>query len=394
MGYSLIFFICLLNSLFGSSVPVLVSKNQNITFLGDAHFQENGRICLTNTSSTSPSSSSIGVGRAFYSHPIQFRNLSSKVTASFMSQFSFTLTPDFSYYPPLFGDGLAFVIASNPNTIGTEFGYMGLSNQSIQEQGMYFAVEFDTNFDPILGDISDNHIGIDTNSIISFPTVDLTPMGFDLKNATITAWVEYKDADKRLEVWLSYNESRGIRPVLSTYMNLSGYIRELMYVGFSASNRKGSSANHIVNNWEFETRPFGSLISFQPRIEGGCSGNEGASSGKMVLWVLIGAATLLCVRKIFSSNGQSGGAESQELTDAPAVVIANPGKKRKSRRNKNRRLRAAAPVRNNRRSAEEDETRQYRIGQVVIALDLSKFLSKGTILDYRGKYARLNTAQH
>lgn len=37
---------------------------------------------------------------------------------------------------------------------------MGIWNQTTQEKGFYIAVEFDTSFDPILEDISDNHIGV------------------------------------------------------------------------------------------------------------------------------------------------------------------------------------------------------------------------------------------
>ncbi|KAI3915548.1 hypothetical protein MKW92_023857 [Papaver armeniacum] len=73
---------------------------------------------------------------------------------------------------------------------------MGLSNKSSQDQGIYIAVEFDTCFDPTLEDISDNHIGIDVSSVLSYPIVDSTPTGFSLKNVSkTTIWIEYSDPE-------------------------------------------------------------------------------------------------------------------------------------------------------------------------------------------------------
>ncbi|KAI3925608.1 hypothetical protein MKW98_001462 [Papaver atlanticum] len=291
----------MLNSLFGSwfdSTHVLISNNQNLTLMGDANFQENGRLCLTTTSSSLPHSSSIGVGRAIYSHPIMFRNISSKSTASFLSKFTFTIKPNFISFPPLFGDGLTFIITSNSSIPGDGFGYMGLSNQSCQEHGMFIAVEFDTRFDPSLQDISDNHIGIDINSVFSYPTMDSTPMGFDLKNGKrTTVWIEYLDVENVFNVWLSYNDSKSSRPTLATRMDLSNYIDELMFIGFSASGERGT-AEHIIHNWEFETY-FPPFHSVHTSVKGGRLENDGDVSslsfevGLVVMLLVIAEVTLL-----------------------------------------------------------------------------------------------------
>ncbi|KAI3926619.1 hypothetical protein MKW98_014266 [Papaver atlanticum] len=149
---------------------------------------------------------------------------------------------------------------------------MGLSNGNSQEKsGVYIAVEFDTSFDPSLEDISDNHIGIDINSVMSFASVDSTSMGFDLKNGKrTTVWIEYIDSKKMVKVWLSYTKSRTIRPILASHIDLSMYLEEFMFIGFSASNGKGS-AQQVVEKWRFGT--YGSLPSinsFDTRVEGGC----------------------------------------------------------------------------------------------------------------------------
>ncbi|KAI3841692.1 hypothetical protein MKW92_033605 [Papaver armeniacum] len=268
---SLIFIVCISNLSIHSLAYVSIN---NITLLGDAYFQENGRICLTPYSPSPSPSSSIGVGRALYNHPIRFLDPSTNSNASFICRFSFYITPfsDSSSSPPLFGDGLTFIITSKKYILGSGFGYMGLSNETSQEEGgMYIAVEFDTSFDPSLEDISDNHIGIDINSVMSFASVDSTSMGFDLKNGKrTTVWIEYIDSRKMVKVWLSYTKSRTIRPILATHIDLSMYLEEFMFIGFSASNGKGS-AQHVVEKWRFRTYGFlPSVNSFDTRVEGGC----------------------------------------------------------------------------------------------------------------------------
>ncbi|KAI3840922.1 hypothetical protein MKW92_030678 [Papaver armeniacum] len=319
----------MLNSSFGSlydSTPVRVPKNQNITLMGDAHFQEDGRLCLTSTSSSPPPSSSsfIGVGRALYTDPIRFKNSSNNpTTASFISKFTFTIIPDFSRYHPLFGDGFTFIIASKSNTIGNAFGYMGLSNQSSQDQGIYIAVEFDTCFDPTLEDISDNHIGIDVSSVLSYPIVDSTPTGFSLKNVSkTTIWIEYSDPEKLMKIWLSYDaESIPIRPILAARMDLSTYIDELMFVGFTASSGKLGSSKHIIHSWQFKTypSPFDTSFSLHSMEEG----SDLADGSGSTLWLLLG--TLICtaisrIMIMFFSHDQIVGADQTTfdvLTDAP-----------------------------------------------------------------------------
>ncbi|XP_026431939.1 L-type lectin-domain containing receptor kinase S.6-like [Papaver somniferum] len=344
--------------------------------MGDAHFQENSRLCLTFTSSSPPPSSSIGVGRAIYRHPILFRNISSKSTASFLCKFTFTITPNFISVPPLFGDGFTFIITSKSNTLGEGFGFMGLSNQSNKEHGMYIAVEFDTRFDHNLGDISDNHIGIDVNSVFTYPTMDSTPLGFDLKNGKrTTVWIGYQDEEKVLNVWLIYNDSRNSRPTLAARMDLSIYINELM---------------------------------FETRVKGGRLEKDGDVSSSsfevgLVVMLLVTAALLV---KLISSMGlvlrsaiyklvhQSANQTASSLTtNTPVVAAKNPtkkvdGKKNKARRDDKPRLPAAAPAPRT-YSEKEAEIMAFRIREAKRVAEMTTSLSKGTTDNARDKYLGL-----
>lgn len=148
---------------------------------------------------------------------------------------------------------------------------MGLPGPTLDPKDSFFAVEFDTSFDPSLGDINDNHIGIDVKTVMSFAAVDAISKGIDLKSGKkITAWIEYKDALKLVRVWVSYSRVRPENPVLAAEIDLSNQFKEFMHVGFSASNGRGS-AMHIVDHWRFKT--FTSYPSVNPidMIEdGGC----------------------------------------------------------------------------------------------------------------------------
>uniref|UniRef100_A0A6N2N008 non-specific serine/threonine protein kinase n=1 Tax=Salix viminalis TaxID=40686 RepID=A0A6N2N008_SALVM len=191
---------------------------------------------------SSSSSSSNGVGKALYLYPIRFLDPINNTTASFFCRFSFSIVRS-----PLcsFGDGMAFLITSNADSFSLSKGYMGLSGPALNPQDSFIAVEFDTSSDPSLGDINSNHIGIDVNSIVSFAAIDAESVGIDLQSGRqITAWIEYSDSSKLIQV------------------DLSEHFKEYMHVGFSASNGQGS-AIHIVDQWRFKT--YATLSAVTPK---------------------------------------------------------------------------------------------------------------------------------
>ncbi|KAA8537873.1 hypothetical protein F0562_027547 [Nyssa sinensis] len=256
------------------SVPFLPANN--VTLFGDAYFRNNS-ISLTQDvsclspppppASSSPSSFS-GIGRAFYVDPIRFLDSPTNTTASFSCRFNFTIVPS-----PLcpFGDGFVFFITSNVGSFSMSDGHMGLPELALNSQDSFVAVEFDTNFDPSLGDINDNHIGIDVNTIMSFASVDVTSRDIDLKSGRqMTAWIEYRDSEKMIRVWVGYTEDRPYSPLLVAQIDLSKQLKESMYVGFSASSGRGS-AIYIVDQWRFKTFGFlPSLIPMDTVEEGDC----------------------------------------------------------------------------------------------------------------------------
>ncbi|KAL4272769.1 hypothetical protein GQ457_13G010620 [Hibiscus cannabinus] len=234
---------------FPSISPSLLPQN-NITLYGDAFFRNHG-FSLTQETTCLPPSSPSDIGRALYVYPVRFLDLKTKAAASFSCRFSFSIIPN-----PIcpFGDGFVFLIASDAGSVSFSSGHMGLpQSDNSGSQDSFFAVEFDTSFNPSVGDINGNHIGVDVNSVVSVVSVDVTSKGVDLKSGKkITAWIEYKDSAKLILIWLSYSSVKPPTPVLVAQLDLSNHFKEYMHVGFSASNGQGS-AMHVVEHWRFKT---------------------------------------------------------------------------------------------------------------------------------------------
>ncbi|KAJ9560252.1 hypothetical protein OSB04_005412 [Centaurea solstitialis] len=238
----------LLSTIFTLSSSSSIAKN--LTLIGSAIINNNS-IILTQQQLATCNSNSVNSGRVLHSYPIRFlRPSSSNATAvSFSTRFSATILPSPPPCPP--GEGIAFLILSNPNSLPRSHGYLGLPDSPNPDP--FFAIEFDTAFDPDLGDINDNHIGVDVDSIISVASIDLMSKGIDLKNGRrITAWIEYRDSEKIVRVWVHYSETKPETSILAVPIDLSKILKEFMYVGFSASNGRGSSI-HSIDKLQFNT---------------------------------------------------------------------------------------------------------------------------------------------
>ncbi|VAI85214.1 unnamed protein product [Triticum turgidum subsp. durum] len=227
----------------------------DLTLLGDA-FLRNGSVGLTRDTGV-PSSSA---GTVLCSRPVALRG-SANATASFAARFSFVIANQNAGSTG--GDGIAFFISSDRATLGATGGYLGLFNSSVAaaavpndddaEDPAIVAVEFDTMVNAELGDPSDNHVGLDLGSPASVSAVDLADSGIVLKSGNLTtAWIDYRGVEHLLEVSLSYSGVKPKRPVFSAVVDLSPYLKEAMYVGFSAST-EGSTQQHTIKEWTFQT---------------------------------------------------------------------------------------------------------------------------------------------
>ncbi|XP_010545277.1 PREDICTED: probable L-type lectin-domain containing receptor kinase S.7 [Tarenaya hassleriana] len=224
---------------------------RNLTFLGDSHLR-NGVVGLTRELGV-PSSSS---GTVIYNTPLRFHDPDSNTTASFSTRFSFSVQ---NLNPTSSGDGLAFFLSPDNQTLGSPGGYLGLVNSSQPMKNRFVAVEFDTRMDAHFDDPSDNHVGLDVDSLNSIATVSSE---FDLKSGKwFTAWIDYKNDLRVLNVFLDYSDTeKPEKPLLSVNIDLSPFLKGEMYVGFSGST-EGSTEVHLIESWNFRTSGFVPLRS-------------------------------------------------------------------------------------------------------------------------------------
>ncbi|XP_050236085.1 L-type lectin-domain containing receptor kinase IV.2-like [Mercurialis annua] len=220
----------------------------NLNLCGSTTLHSNGLLELTNISDHQ-------IGRVFFPTPLNFNK-----SMSFSTNFIFAIDPE---NPDLGGHGFVFTLSPKIEFTGampTE--YFGIFNSSTngQSSNHIFAVEFDTIQTVDLGDIDDNHVGIDLNSLISNVSApasyfsDKEQVNKTLKLISrnrIQVWIDYDQQQNLLNVTLApITSSKPEKPLLSKKIDLSLVLLDSMYVGFSSST--GSMASHhYILGWSF-----------------------------------------------------------------------------------------------------------------------------------------------
>jgi hypothetical protein len=220
----------------------------NLTLNGVTELRPDGIIRLTNETSRL-------LGHAFYPSPLRLlgppgSGRTNGTAVSFSTAFAFAVVPE---YPRLGGHGFAFVAAPDPRIPGAlPSQYLGLLSAADMGNATnhVFAIEFDTVQDFEFGDINDNHVGVDLNSLASNASASAAPV--NLKSGdTVLAWVDY-DGDRRLlNVSIATTSDKPAAPLISFHVDLSTVFQEQMYVGFSASTGLLASSHYLMG-WSFK----------------------------------------------------------------------------------------------------------------------------------------------
>ncbi|XP_050226693.1 probable L-type lectin-domain containing receptor kinase S.5 [Mercurialis annua] len=187
-------------------------------------------------------------GRVLYKTPFQLWNKKDMISSSFTTTFKLNILNQTN--PG--GEGLAFILTANPQVPPDSDGaWLGIVNQQLNgtSDAKIVAIEFDTR-KSYSEDLDDNHIGLDVNSVYSRRQFSLTPRGVKISdgaNKDVTARVQYDGVGKRLTVFVDDMEN----PVFSENLDLSLYLPENVYVGFSGST-SGETQLNCVRSWEFD----------------------------------------------------------------------------------------------------------------------------------------------
>ncbi|NP_001307923.1 clade XII lectin receptor kinase [Solanum lycopersicum] len=200
-------------------------------------------------------------GRIWYSQPMNLWNRRKNRTASFNSTFVINIKPESDPW----GEGLAFILTkeSGYESIPDEsYGqWLGIVNETTNGSSLnnIFAVEFDTR-KSYLDDLDDNHVGIDINSINSVNQVSLMDRGVNLSRAVdVIASVQYDGESNILKVYTFMSNETGVNernPIISMPLDLSSYLPEDVFVGFSASTGIYNQLN-CIKAWNFTSTDIG-----------------------------------------------------------------------------------------------------------------------------------------
>ncbi|ESQ30122.1 hypothetical protein EUTSA_v10012397mg [Eutrema salsugineum] len=235
------------------------------TFHGDAEYgpdtdgmSRSGSLALTRDKTP------FSHGRAIFVNPITFKPNSSSLYP-FKTSFTFSITPHQTNPNP--GHGLAFVVVPNnqKNDAVSGSGYLSLVNRTSNgnPSNHLFAVEFDVFQDKSLGDINDNHVGIDINSVDSVVSVKsgywvMTRNGWLFKELKLSsgdkykAWIEYNNNYRVISVTIGFAHlKKPNRPLIEAKFDLSKVLLEKMYTGFAGSMGRGVE-RHEIWDWTFQ----------------------------------------------------------------------------------------------------------------------------------------------
>ncbi|KAK2636593.1 hypothetical protein Ddye_031385 [Dipteronia dyeriana] len=210
-------------------------------------------------------------GRAIYSSPVRLLDPISHTPASFQTTFSFQFSNVSS--PRVNnsqgevpvpnhggGSGLTFIIVPDEFTVGRPGPWLGMLNDACQENYKAVAVEFDTHHNPEIGDLNDNHLGINLGSIVSSKAVDVSDFGVFFKDGSVhRAWISYDGVRRWMEIRLgSDGQNYPTKPIFSGFLDISPFLNEYMFIGFSASTGNMTQIHNVLS-WNFSSTSQASL---------------------------------------------------------------------------------------------------------------------------------------
>lgn len=277
----MLFIVSSFNILVASSGPVKlgpsssVSKNlyfpdfrphskasNDIKLLGSASLAKDlGMIQIPALPTDPEANISFQAGRAIFSSPIRLFDPTTNTPASFHTTFSFQIDRTSTSRSrsrldgnDLGGSGLTFILVPDEVTVGRPGPWLGMLNDACEEDYKTFAVEFDTSRNEEFGDPNDNHVGINLGSIVSNTTIDADDAEVSFKNGSVVrAWIDYDGNKKWIELSLGKNRDlKPTKPIYAAPLDLSNFLKEYMFVGFSASTGRFTQIHNILS-WNFSS---------------------------------------------------------------------------------------------------------------------------------------------
>ena len=247
------------------SFPNFKSKNQFILVDDTEYYKSHSSFRMNVFSDANNTGTK---GRVLYGNPVRMKDISANTVASFSTSFTFEISSHNNRSRDLGGtphhaDGFAFMFATDRDPSGHGGSTMGLLNDSNNGNASnhLFAVEFDTFQSFLYDDPSDNHIGVDVNSLNSTHTYNFcggrqSNCSYLCNGGNFTAWIDYNGTRETLEVRFAKGSQAGgvKRPknflIQVRKLDLRPVLKEYMYTGFSAATGAYTEI-HEIKSWSF-----------------------------------------------------------------------------------------------------------------------------------------------
>lgn len=260
------------------SFPKFRSKNQFIVVDDAEYYKSHSSFRMNVLGDTNNTDTK---GRVMYEKQVRMKDLSANTVASFSTSFTFEISShnNRSRDPagtPHHADGFAFMFATSRSAEGAGGSALGLLNDTNNGNASnhLFAVEFDTYKSVIYNDPSDNHIGVDVNSLNSTHTYNFcggkqTNCSYLCNGGNFTAWIDYNGTQETLEVrFAKGSQAAGVkRPkkflIQVRNLDLRPVLEEYMYTGFSAATGWYTEI-HEIKSWSFTSTGMPKTASSPP----------------------------------------------------------------------------------------------------------------------------------
>jgi hypothetical protein len=303
----------------------LNNSTEKLLTRGDAVY-DSSSVWLNRAYAGSDGGANYSCGGVVYPDSIQMRDSSgsgSPAVASFNTSFTFSMTGANSA-----GMAFTFLVENHPN--GSAGACLCLlekwQNGNLNNQ--LFAVEFDTWQNPEFNDSSNNHVGVNVNSMDSVSFYNLCGDGIKdcsylVTGGDFTSWIDYDSATQTLDVFLTNGSlilgtvAKPADPLIQvSNLNLSNVLNDYMFVGITGSAGMYREVKNI-KSWSFRTGSFGPRQGSKSKSSRGglIAGSVAAASGVLIAAVLCILYILLCRR--------AGGAEeplSSRLSSSPNMA--------------------------------------------------------------------------
>lgn len=312
----------------------------DLKLLGSSVVDETGRVRIPDTTQKDVDLKHLA-GRAVYAYPVRVFDPVTRTPASFQTTFSFQLETiesnsssggengDGGGGGGDGGSGFTFMFAPDEFTVGRPGPWLGMLNDACDEEYKAVGIEFDTRENVEFGDPNDNHVGINLGSIVSTITINASEFGVNLKDGEIhRVWVEYDGGNRFLDIRLG-SERVGYpsKPMFSNRLDISDFLKEYMFVGFSASTGNFTQI-HNVFSWNFTSTSQASLRVPSPEtcesklIAGNGDDGSGGDSNRLngfFIFMTVALLVALVLVSLYYNWKQRSGNKSNEVVMLPPV---------------------------------------------------------------------------